>query len=171
MHPRWINIIQRGWNGFFPVGRWRGNQMTDTWTPNFIFNSPKWRSLLMKKLKRIRFTWHLCIHSASISWALCRVRWLDSVTDLIDMSLSKLWETVKDRETWHAAVHGVTKSRTQFSHWTTATVLLFIHSPLELLFHLVKLLPCACWTMPLTTLNPWLTTISHSKTWLLKYLI
>ena len=41
-----------------------------------------------------------------------RIRWLDSVTDSMDMSLSKLQEIVKDRETWHAAVHGVTKSRT-----------------------------------------------------------
>ena len=48
-----------------------------------------------------------------------RMKWLDNITSSMDTNLSKFWETVKDRGAWHAAVHGVTKSLTQLSNWTT----------------------------------------------------
>ena len=57
-----------------------------------------------------------------------RRRWLDGNTDLMDMSFSKLWEMVKDRESWLAAVRGVTKSWTRLSNWTTTIHAIFMSS-------------------------------------------
>ena len=58
-----------------------------------------------------------------------RMRWLDGITDSMDMSLDKLQELVMDREPWHAAVYGVTKSQTQLSDLTELKTRKYVHIP------------------------------------------
>ena len=54
-----------------------------------------------------------------------RMRWLENITNWMDMSFSRLWAIVKDKETWHAAIHWVAKSWTQFGKWTPLLSILF----------------------------------------------
>ena len=64
-----------------------------------------------------------------------RMRWVDSITDSMDMGLSKFQEMMKDKETWHSIVHGVAKSQTQLSNWTTTGRIQTVIFSVQLLSH------------------------------------
>ena len=119
----WRRLLRISWTA------WRSNQsILKEINPEYSLDG------LMLKLK-LQYFGHLMQTASSLEKTLMlrniegkrrrgwqRMRWLEGTTDSEDMNLGKLWEMVRDREAWHPAVHGVTKSQTQLGNWTTTNL-------------------------------------------------